>query len=251
MVTVEYGKENNDVILLLHGGGLSWWNYREVAEALQEEFHVVMPILDGHGGSDRDFSSIEENAESLIRWIDEKHQGSVTLIGGVSLGGQIVVEMLSRRSDICRFSVIESALMIPMKLTHKLVKPMMDMSYGLIRKLWFAKLQFRALKMKPQLFDDYYRDTCAITKKNMTAFLRANAAYTEKEELSGTDAKVFVYVGGKEPTIMRRSAELLQERIPDSNLTVFPGWYHGEFSLNHSEIFADEVRRVLKTMGKE
>ena len=250
MVTVEYGKENKDVILLLHGGGLSWWNYREVAEALQEEFHVVMPILDGHGGSDRDFSSIEGNAESLIRWIDEKHQGSVTMIGGVSLGGQIVVEMLSRRRDICRFAVIESALVIPMKLTHKLVKPMMDMSYGLIRKLWFAKLQFRALKMKPQLFDDYYRDTCAITKKNMTAFLRANAAYTAKEELSRTEAKVFVYAGGKEPSIMRRSAQLLHRMIPGSALMVFPAWYHGEFSINHPEIFAEEVRRILKTMGK-
>ena len=29
---VEYGKENSDVIILLHGGGLSWWNYKEVAE---------------------------------------------------------------------------------------------------------------------------------------------------------------------------------------------------------------------------
>ncbi len=28
---VEYGKENSDVIILLHGGGLSWWNYKEVA----------------------------------------------------------------------------------------------------------------------------------------------------------------------------------------------------------------------------
>ena len=29
---VEYGKENSNVIILLHGGGLSWWNYKEVAE---------------------------------------------------------------------------------------------------------------------------------------------------------------------------------------------------------------------------
>ena len=23
----EYGSKNNDIIILLHGGGLSWWNY--------------------------------------------------------------------------------------------------------------------------------------------------------------------------------------------------------------------------------
>ena len=45
---VEYGKENSDVIILLHGGGLSWWNYKEVAERLQTDYHVVLPILDGH-----------------------------------------------------------------------------------------------------------------------------------------------------------------------------------------------------------
>ena len=29
----EYGNENADVLLLIHGGGLSWWNYRAAAYA--------------------------------------------------------------------------------------------------------------------------------------------------------------------------------------------------------------------------
>ena len=28
----EYGAEQKETILLLHGGGLSWWNYRQAAE---------------------------------------------------------------------------------------------------------------------------------------------------------------------------------------------------------------------------
>jgi len=32
MKTVEFGKQHNDVIMLLHGGGLSWWNYKAEAE---------------------------------------------------------------------------------------------------------------------------------------------------------------------------------------------------------------------------
>lgn len=42
-----YGKENRDVIILLHGGGLSCWNYREEAETLQNKFHVIIPIVGG------------------------------------------------------------------------------------------------------------------------------------------------------------------------------------------------------------
>ena len=156
MVTIEYGKENSDVIMLLHGGGLSWWNYREVAESLQSKYHVILPILDGHAGSDQDFVSIEDSARKIIEYIDEVHSGSVALIGGASLGGQILLEMLARRSDICRFAIIESALVSPMELTRLLVKPMMDMSYGLIKQRWFSRLQFKnsaisALSLIPRL----------------------------------------------------------------------------------------------------
>ena len=31
MKYIEYGKENKNVIIILHGGGLSWWNYKEVS----------------------------------------------------------------------------------------------------------------------------------------------------------------------------------------------------------------------------
>ena len=66
MKTVEFGKQHNDVIMLLHGGGLSWWNYKAEAELLKNQYHVVLPILDGHAGSDNDFISIEKNASWLI-----------------------------------------------------------------------------------------------------------------------------------------------------------------------------------------
>ena len=42
MKTVEFGKENIDVIILLHGGGLSWWNYTETAELVERS------VLDQH-----------------------------------------------------------------------------------------------------------------------------------------------------------------------------------------------------------
>lgn len=246
MVTIEYGKENSDVIMLLHGGGLSWWNYREVAESLRSKYHVILPILDGHAGSDQDFVSIEDNAKEIIEYIDEVHSGSVTLIGGVSLGGQILLEMLARRSDICRFAIIESALVSPMELTRLLVKPMMDMSYGLIKQKWFSKLQFRSLKIKKELYDDYYRDTCNITKENMTAFLQSNSGYKARKELEKASAKAFIFVGGKEPVKMIRSADCLHKMIPDSELKILSKWYHGEFSLNHAAEYAAKIKDILE-----
>lgn len=246
MKYVEYGQENKEVIIFLHGGGLSWWNYREVAELLQDDYHVVLPILNGHAGGDKDFVSIEENAEDIIAFIDEKFGGSVLAIGGLSLGAQIVAEILSKRKNICRYAVIESALVMPMKVTNALIKPMMDMSYGLIKKKWFAKMQFKSLKMKDELFDDYYKDTCLIAKGNMVSFLSANSNYILKEAIANTGAKVCILVGEKESKKMRDSAQKLHNAIPGTSLMMLKGKYHGEYPLNCAEEYVETLIKLLQ-----
>ena len=109
---VEYGEENSDVIILLHGGGLSWWNYKEVAERLQTDYHVVLSILDGHAGCDKQFTTIENNALDIIEFVNSKLGGSVLMMGGLSLGGQILLEILSQRKDKCKYAIVESVLML-------------------------------------------------------------------------------------------------------------------------------------------
>lgn len=241
----EYGKENRDVIILLHGGGLSWWNYREAAELLQDHFHIILPILDGHAQSDRDFTTIENNASEIITFIDAKFGGSVLLIGGLSLGGQILLEILSQRKDICRFAMVESALVVPSKLTYSLIKPAFGSCYGLIRKKWFARLQFRSLRIKPELFNDYYRDTCCITKQNMIAFLQANSVYSIKESLKKSTAAIYLFVGEKENKSILTSAGMLHEILENSTLHIIPNLYHGEFSINHADLYAEELRSIV------
>ena len=232
--------------MLLHGGGLSWWNYREAAELLQDEYHVILPILDGHAGSDRPFTTIESNAEEIIAFIDEHLDGKVLMIGGLSLGAQILLEMLAQRSDICRFALVESAMVVPSPLTHALIGPAFGSSYGLIRNRSFAQLQFRSLRLKPALFEDYYRDTCRISRSDMIAFMKANTAYSLKDSLSQCTAEVHVCAGEKENRGILQSAEMISRKVPGSVLTVLPGLYHGEFSANHARDYVSAVRNIIK-----
>ena len=96
MKFTEYGKKDGDTVILLHGAGLSWWNYKREAELLADRFHVILPILDGHEDSDRPFTSIKSAAEEIIGFIDTCCGGSVLAIGGLSLGGQILLEIAAR-----------------------------------------------------------------------------------------------------------------------------------------------------------
>ena len=244
---IEFGQQNPDVIMLLHGGGLSWWNYREVAQRLAERYHVVLPVLDGHADSDVPFTTIEDNAARLISYIDAHFGGQVLALGGLSLGGQIAVEMLSQRKDICRYALLESTLVKPSKLTAAMIGPAFGMSYGLIKQEWFAKLQADFLGIPKPLFDDYFRDTCAICKADMIAFLKANSLYTIKSGLSETTAKTKIVAGAKEPKSIRDSAKLLRDAIPGSNMEILPGLRHGDLSINHP---ARYVRMLTEWIGE-
>lgn len=237
MTFVEYGQHNKNMVMLLHGGGLSWWNYREAAQRLAGQYHVVMPVLDGHADSDAPFRTIEDNAARLISYMDTHCDGQILALGGLSLGGQIAVEMLSQRKDICQYALIESALVKPMKLTSALIGPAFGMSYGLIRQTWFSRLQADHLGIPKNLFNDYFRDTCKISKTDMLAFLKANSLYTIKPGLSETAAKVKILAGSREQKNIRDSAHLLNHAIPGSSMEILPGLRHGDLSINKPELY--------------
>ena len=245
MTVFEFGKQNKDRVLLLHGGGLSWWNYRKEAKLMEKDYHVILPVLDGHAGSDTPFTTIENNAARLISYIDLHFGGQVTVLGGLSLGGQVALEMLSQRPDICRFALIESALVKPSKLTHALIGPTFGMSYGLIKQRWFAKLQAAYLGIPKELFEDYYRDTCAIAKADMIAFMKANCAYECKPNLTETIAKVKIVVGSREQKSILDSAKLLHAIIPSIQLEILPSLRHGDLSINHPDQYAQMILELL------
>ena len=248
---IEYGKEQQETIILIHGGGLSWWNYQETAERLSQNYHVILPILDGHAGSDADFTTIEDCASGIIQWINEHHNGNVRMIAGLSLGAQITLEILAQKPDICQYALIESANVMPSKLIHRMIKPMFQSSYGLLHHKWFAKLQFRSLHLPEALFENYFKDTCEISKANYISFTQASTTYALKDEIKNTFAQVHIFVGEKEYAGMHRSAKMIHEKLQGSSLKILPKMYHGEFSIKYSEKFVNTIVNILNNPVKE
>ena len=245
MKVVEVGQENQDVIVLLHGGGLSWWQYQAQMDLLCENYHVVLPILDGHAGSDADFTSIEDNAKRLLDYIDKTYGGSVFLIAGLSLGGQILLEMLALRKNICQYTIVESAAIIPDKLTAGLVAPLFSMSFPLIKKKWFAKMQFCYLGIRADLFEHYYGDTVKLSKQNLIAFTKASSLYQVKKNLKNSLARVRIIVGEKETKKMHASARYLHDLLPDSRLEIKAGLAHGQYAINQPDLYVKELFESL------
>lgn len=61
------------------------------------------------------------------------------------------------------------------------------------------------------MFDEYYKDTCAIRKSDMIAFLQENSVYSLKDGIGECEATVQIYVGEKEKQSMKKSAKIIHE----------------------------------------
>ena len=243
MKFTEYGKKDDETIILLHGAGLSWWNYRREAELLASRFHIILPILDGHEGSDRPFTSIKSAAQEIIDFIDTCCGGSVLAIGGLSLDGQILLEIAARRNRISRFFIFESTLAIPMRVSATLVYPSVCFSYPLIKHRWFSKLQAKTLGIPADLFEEYYGTAIQMSKESLSRMLRENSVFVPDPAIK--DINALVIVGSEERRIMLHSARKLNEMIEGSNIRILNGYRHGELSLRHPEEYVAFLMKVI------
>lgn len=247
MIFREFGDKAQPAIILLHGGGLSWWSFTDIIPLLKEKYHVITPIIDGHGEDGKTtFTSIQDSAQKLIQYIETNLNGNVLALCGLSLGGQIIVDVLSQRVDIAKYAVIESTMVTPSGSITRFLAKSSGMFYGLIRHKWFAKLQAKALYIKDNLFDQYFNDSQSISKESLVNISVSNADYTVPDMLKYSKAKVMIIIGGEEVKIMDKSVRKLLSMLPQAQLCIVPGIKHGELSLLWSKEYLLLVNRFME-----
>lgn len=241
----EFGSKGRDTIILLHGGGLSWWSLQKEVEILEKDYHVVAPIIDGHGeDGENTFLTIEDSAKKLIEYIDSNFGGKVLAIAGLSIGAQIVTEVQSVRDDITQYAIIESALVLPIKGTAAMASTY-NLFYGLIKQRWFSKMQSKTLAVPEEWFEKYYEDSLKISKQSLINITLSNGNYKLKATISDTKAKVLIIVGEKELSIMKKSANILHDSISGSELYIAQGLKHGELSIVYPQKYAEIIKDLV------
>lgn len=241
----EFGEKSRPCIVLLHGGGLSWWSWQPVIDALKDHYRLIVPTIDGHDDDgETTFCSIADSAEKLIAYLDKVCEGRVYAIAGLSIGAQIVVEVLARRSRITQFAVIESALVYSIPLSG-LIAALTPLFYGLLKHRWFAKQQAKVLQIPDAVFGQYYTSSLRMSCPSLRNITRSNGQFPLPAFIATTSAKVLVLAGGKEIGIMKKSAARLHQTIPGSVLRIFPGWQHGAASLVHTDVYLQQLQDLF------
>lgn len=236
----EYGDKNLPNVMLIHGAGWSYWLYLRQAKLLQDRYHVIIPIIDGHG-EERDvpYVSTEKTVDKLLEYIDKNCGGKLFAISGVSLGGQTAIELLSRRKDIAAKAIIESGVCI--NSSRLLI-------FSIFVNKLFGRLMFserfnkwglnhlpKDLSLPKEIKDLYLRDITAMRGETMNNIFRTYYKYKLKDSLSDSEAETIYWYGSKEMKCVKRSGELIKSYMKKCEVVELKGYTHGEISMYHPE----------------
>ena len=239
MIFHEFGDKKFPHILLIHGGGNSWWNYLRQARMLSDKYHVILPTLDGHGEEyQKEYISTKNSAQQILEYIKNNCDRKLFAIGGVSLGGQIVMELLSLDSDIAEKAIIDGSICIPQPKLARICTVIVKLFGKIIFNKSASKIQLSLMKKMypnmayPEEIENYYiEDMPRIPIKTLVTIYQAYMGrYRLKDTITESKAQVLYIYGEKEMKCVKESAKLFQKMHPDCTLYEAKGYNHGYLS---------------------
>lgn len=111
MYAEEYGEENNQILLMLHGAFFVHTFGRQYV--LAEKYHLVVPHIMGYGKHADKVFTTENAVAELTDYINSLGK-PVTLIG-FSLGAQLAYELVCRQADSFNSTIIISPWLLKSK----------------------------------------------------------------------------------------------------------------------------------------
>ena len=251
MTVHEFGKENKDVIVLFHPLGVWWDVFEYVIPELSERFHLIIPAIPGMDPDVplRDFSSIEDVASEMEVWLNRNGHDHVRCLYGCSMGGAIVMRMLSEGIITADNAVIDGGIT-----PYQLPEPVTYL-IGMKDFLMTMAGKYMSVKALSSVFDpDRYSDDdiLYISKvlKSMSARTIWRGFYsTNNYDMPlypvRTGAHIEYWYGEAEKTARKWDIEYVRNMFPGAVFKENKGQDHAEFFTLHPKEFCQELLHTI------
>ena len=239
-----YRNQAEPTLLLLPGLGVSHEIFLPLVELLKDRFYIVAAEVDGFLiGKPSRFTSVDDQAAQVNRFVQEHFNGKLDVAYGLSLGGKILSRMLERNEIIINHAVMDAAPLLP--LPKWSVGPL---RYYQAFNVWTC---YHWTGFWRWLFHSHYFDVLLDEVKKVFPSDRTRAVlegyksvYTNKlESISGPD--IHYWYGTKEAFVAKPQAKHLLSLCPDAHVEVFPKMNHGQLLVDHPEEVAKRIVSIF------
>ena len=238
----EYGKGNPRHILFIHGLGSSSIVWRDIPQALSEQFHTICVDLIGFGGSDKPvlnytISYFSQFVKSFLRQIGINNLDKITIIGH-SLGGYIAAEYaIENKEQIEKLVLIDSSGMLkcPTSLLEHYLDAAMEtdpiLRHGKVKKT-FEGLMAEPFRLLPIVIDIFISVIEKPGAKHAfeSAFRNSTTTSINTERLEKIkDLPCLIIWGEKDNLIPLDHINRFKQILKDAETIVIPDAGHSPF----------------------
>lgn len=240
-----YGEAGNPSLFLIPGLGVSYEIFLPLVDILKDRFCIVTAGIDGFLlGQESAFTSVDDQAGQIIRYVQENLSGHLDVAYGLSLGGKILSRILERDEIVIDHAIMDAAPLLP--LPKWLVNPL---RYYQSYNVWTC---YHWTGFWKRVFHSHYFDVLLDECKKVFPFGGRQAVldgykdvYTHKlESISGSDIQF--WYGTKEAFVAEPQVKHLLSICPEARITVFPGMNHGQLLIDHPDEIAG---RIIETQS--
>lgn len=241
-----FGNSTNPTLLLLPGLGVSHEIFLPLVELLQDRFHIVTADIDGFLlGKPSRFTSVDDQAAQVNRYVQEHFDGKLDIAYGLSLGGKILSRMMEREEITIDHAIMDAAPLLP--LPKWSVGPL---RYYQAFNVWSC---YHWTGFWRWLFHSHYFDVLLDEVKKVFPSDRTRAVregyksvYTNTlESISGPD--IHFWYGTKEAFVAKPQVKHLLSLCPEAHVEVFPKMNHGQLLVDCPEEVAERMEMIVKS----
>jgi pimeloyl-ACP methyl ester carboxylesterase len=204
----ETGNKHGEIIVFIHGGGISSWMWDKQLEHFKDYYCIVLDLPE-HGKSMNEGQlSIKTSANLIAGLIEKKANGGKVNVVGHSLGAKIVIELLNTRPELIDHAVVASALcrnMPIMKLSHKL--SIYKLTVAMLKVNWILNFQVKQFKFIDKISSENLKKDFEGMTTNML-YRIYDEVYKNliiPTSLENVDVPTLVMAGTREPKVMKQS----------------------------------------------
>ena len=211
-------------------------------------YHCIVPDLPEHGlSSDVKPFTIENSAEIILDLIHEHTINGKANLVGMSLGAQIIVQILSKAPELVGHAFISGTLIrstshseTMLKLLNyaiKVYEPVKDTDF-------FINANMKTYNMPKNLFDKFKESTLLVNGDSLDRILTESMLFKLPNGLEKVKAPVLVMAGEKDYKIIKESANDLIMSLSTSIGYIAPKVGH-IWNLEDPELFNCVLRRWI------
>ncbi len=243
MRIMEFGNKANKSLVLIHGLGGNWTNWLPHITTLKSTYRVIVPVLPGHDEASKDdFTSLRQCAEEISDFLIANYEGKVDGVCGLSLGGQVTMEILALGKVSVRKAIIDGS---PARPVSKYYARFHLLSIQLIAWLSRKGINIHRYAVKGPLADELFQAWARISTHTVKRAHKEGFNYTLPDSVVKSGADIFYWHGSKEAALLKDGISHIIQTIPGAKIESFAGLNHSEMCMYRPQEYSAKIMAII------